>query len=190
MLNVEQIAEWVGQDVFDSAGERVGKLEEVFYSASSGEALFISLKSGLLGRHGGVVPLAGASVGRDYVRLAYTAEQIEQAGGNRAPDTLEREEAGRLAGAYGIELAPGEDYESASAVSERIRTAEETRARAAQLEAEARAREEAADDAQSSARSAGEDAAERATAAREARQEADRAQAELARLEGSRPTAG
>jgi len=187
MTSVERIEDWIGQDAFDSAGERVGKLQEVFYATSTGEAVFASLKSGLFGRHGSVVPLAGASVGRDYVRLAYTSEQIEQAGGSGAPASLDREEAARLGAAYGIETAAEEDYESATAAAERVRSAEEARRRAEELEAEARHREEAAQNAASTARSAGEQAADTVEQARQARTEADRARAEAERIESADP---
>ena len=91
MLNVDQIEEWLGQEVLDADGERVGKLDEVFYSDGSGEAVFAAVKSGLLGRHSSTVPLAGASVGRDYVRLAFTAEQIDRS----TSEVPAREEAER-----------------------------------------------------------------------------------------------
>ena len=43
MLGVEEIEDWVGQDVFDSGGERVGKLQEVFYLTRTGEATFATI---------------------------------------------------------------------------------------------------------------------------------------------------
>jgi PRC-barrel domain len=188
VASVERIEDWLGQEVFDSAGERLGKLEEVFYSTATGEAVFASLKSGLFGRHGSVVPLAGASVGRDYLRLAYTAEQIERAGGDGAPESLDREEAARLGQGYGVELPAEDDYESASAAAERLRNAEEARRKAEELEAEARQREEAAENAASAVRSAGEQAADTVEQARHARTEADRARAEADRIERSDPS--
>jgi len=97
MLSVDQIEEWLGQEVTDSGGERIGKLDEVYYSVRSGDAVFASVKSGLLGRRSSVVPLAGASVGRDYLRLGYSAEQIDGAGSDVAPKgALGRDDARRL----------------------------------------------------------------------------------------------
>jgi len=68
MLSIEQVEEWVGQEVVDVDGERVGKLDEVYYSTTTNEAVFAVVKSGLLGRHSSLVPLAGASVGREYLK--------------------------------------------------------------------------------------------------------------------------
>jgi len=186
MLSVEQIEDWLGQDVLDSAGERLGKLDEVFYSSRSGEAVFASVKSGLLGRHSDTVPLAEASVGRDYVRLAYGAEQIERAGSEvRGGDTLGREDARRLGELYGIELSAEDEFESASVINERREQAKQTRRQAEALEAEAHRRAADAQDAQSTAAQAGEQASEKAERAKQARADAERARAEAEQLPGA-----
>ncbi len=178
MLNVDQIEEWLGQEVVDSAGERVGKLDEVFYSSSSGEAVFAAVKSGLLGRRSNVVPLAGASVGRDYVRLAYSTEQIESAGSDVAgTEGIERDDARRLGEAYGVQVAPEDDFEAAGAINQRREAAEEARRQAEALEEEARRRELEAQDARGTAQEADQDAAQKASEAERARAEAEQARA-------------
>jgi len=55
MLEVEHIEAWRGQEVHDTHGESLGKLDEVFFDARTGEPLLLSIKSGLLGRHYGLV---------------------------------------------------------------------------------------------------------------------------------------
>lgn len=183
MLSVDQIEEWLGQEVLDMNGERVGKLDEVFYSSSSGEAVFASVKSGLLGRRSSVVPLAGASVGRDYVRLAYDAEQIDRAGSEVNPDDgLDNEQGRRLGELYGVSVAPDDRFEAASAINERQRVAEDARRQAEELEAEAQRRASEAQEAQSTAQGAGQDAEQKAAQAEQARAEAARARAEAERL--------
>jgi|CZKG01.1.fsa_nt_gi sporulation protein YlmC with PRC-barrel domain len=183
MLSVEQIEDWLGQEVLDADGERLGKLDEVFYSTRSGEAVFASVKSGLLGRHSDTVPLAGASVGRDYVRLAYTAEQIgsvsSEVGGQ---DSLGREDARRLGELYGIEVAPEDDFEGASAINQRRVQADEARRQAEELEAEAHRRAADAENARGTATEAGEEAAQKAERAEQARADAEQARAEAERL--------
>jgi len=181
---VEEIEDWVGQDVFDSGGERVGKLQEVFYLTRTGEATFATLKSGLLGRHARVVPLAGASVGRDYVRLAYTGEQIESAGGEDAPETLGSEDALRIGGAYGVQIAPEDEFESAQVVRERIRASEEAHRRAEELAAEADRQAAEAQEARAASTDASREAQEKQERSERARAEADRARAEADRLAG------
>ncbi|MGI8412253.1 MAG: PRC-barrel domain-containing protein [Solirubrobacteraceae bacterium] len=182
MLNVERIEEWRGQDVLDSAGEKIGKVDEVYYEATEGEAMLLSVKSGLLGRHTALVPLTDASVGRDYIRVAFTREQVEQA--ERGPDgEVSRKEVQDVSAAFGLELSEGLEVESASLINERRAQAQEARERAEELEAQARqkdeehaAAEQQAQDATATARVAEEDKDEARSAAEEARAAADRAE--------------
>lgn len=183
MLSVEQIEEWLGQEVLDADGERVGKLDEVFYSSGSGEAVFASVKSGLLGRHSSTVPLAGASVGRDYVRLAYTAEQIDHGGSEvKTQDGIGREDAQRLGELYGVSVASEDEFEGASVINQRRQDAEDARRQADELDAEAQRREADAQAAQSDAQEAGQDAQQKGQLADEARSAAERARAEAERI--------
>jgi hypothetical protein len=182
-VSVAQIEEWVGEDVLELGGERMGKLDEVFYPTSGGEAVFIAVKSGLLGRHSSLVPLANAAVGRDYVRLAYSKETIEHADSElKGSDGVDRDSALRLGELYGVLLAAGEEYESASVVNERRQAAEDAQRRAAALEEEARRRETDAHEAQGSAQSAQEQAAAKARESEQARAEADRARQDAERI--------
>ena len=183
MANVEQIEEWLGREALDLEGEKVGKLDEVYYSKASGEAVFASIKSGLLGRRSSLVPLAGASVGRDYVRLAYSAKQIEQAGSEvDVHESVNHDEARRLGELYGIALTPDDDFEGSSVLSARLQASAEARKQAEDLEEQARQRAAEAEEAQGTAHGAEQDAAKRAEESERARAEADRARAEAERI--------
>ena len=76
MPKVESIESWRGQDVLDSAGEKAGRLEEVYYDAAGDEPVLISIKHGRLGHQVKLAPLSDAAVSRDYVRLPFTGEQL------------------------------------------------------------------------------------------------------------------
>lgn len=181
-MGVEQIEEWIGEEVLDLEGERVGKLDEVFYPVSGGEAVFVAVKSGLLGRHSSLVPLANATVGRDYLHLAYSKAAIEHANSDlKGGDGVDRYSARELGDLYGVQIPADEDYESASVINERRRAAEEAQRRAAELEEEARRRETDAHDARGSAQSAQEQAAAKARESEQARAEADRAREDAER---------
>ncbi len=182
MLNVERIEEWRGQDILDSDGQKIGKLEEVYYDAAGGEAMFVSVKSGLLGRHTALVPLADASVGRDYIRLAYTGEQVDRA--ERGPEgEVSRNEVRDLSAAFALELPDGLEVESASLINERHAKAEQARRRAQELELEAQRKadehadaEQQADEAAAKARAAADEKHQAQSAAEEARADAERAE--------------
>src|SRR3954452_11598805 len=69
MIPVENIGDWRGQDVVDPNGEKLGKLEEVYYDGETDQPAFVAVKSGLVSKSLTLVPLDRASVGRDYVRV-------------------------------------------------------------------------------------------------------------------------
>jgi hypothetical protein len=182
MLSIEQVEEWVGQEVVDVDGERVGKLDEVYYSTATNEAVFAVVKSGMLGRHSSLVPLAGASVGREYLRLAYSVAQIDDVGFEvDAGATIGQSDGQRLGAAYGVEVPP-EDFASASSIDERRRAAGEAAARAGELDEEARRRAAEAEDARGAADDASAAAFQKTDDAERARAEAERAREQAQRI--------
>ncbi|MBE2318147.1 PRC-barrel domain-containing protein [Solirubrobacter sp. CPCC 204708] len=69
MIAVENIADWRGQEVVDPNGEKLGKLDEVYYDGETDEPAFLAVKTGLVSKSVTLVPLVRATVGRDYVRV-------------------------------------------------------------------------------------------------------------------------
>ena len=69
MIPIENLGDWRGQDVVDPNGDKLGKLEEVYYDGETDEPAFAAVKTGLVSKSITLVPLARASVGRDYLRV-------------------------------------------------------------------------------------------------------------------------
>lgn len=69
MIPVENIADWRGQEVVDPNGEKLGKLEQIYFDGETDEPVFAAVKTGLVSKSLTLVPLLRASVGRDYVRV-------------------------------------------------------------------------------------------------------------------------
>ncbi len=103
MPTVEGLESWRGQDVLDSAGEKVGRLQEVYYDAAGQEPVLISIKHGRLGHQVKLAPLSDAAVSRDYVRLPFSGEQARRRADELELTATDRqqeaEEARRRAGA-------------------------------------------------------------------------------------------
>jgi hypothetical protein len=70
VIPVENIGDWRGQEVVDPNGEKLGRLEQIYYDGETDEPAFAAVKTGLVSKSLTLVPLARASVGRDYVRVA------------------------------------------------------------------------------------------------------------------------
>ena len=59
MIPVENIADWRGQEVVDPNGEKLGKLEEIYFDGETDEPVFAAVKSGLVSKSLTLVPLRG-----------------------------------------------------------------------------------------------------------------------------------
>jgi len=73
------VAEWHGKMLVDSAGEKIGKLQDVYVDVETDEPQFATVKEGLIGRHLTFVPLGGISVGPDELQVAVTKERVASA---------------------------------------------------------------------------------------------------------------
>lgn len=161
-MEIERIEEWIGQDVVDVDGEKVGKLEEVYFRGP--EAVLGEVKSGVLARKRLLVPLLGASASRERIRLELLANRLLQEDHSVAGPSLQDLTA--LADAYGSEYALASDQlESATARAERLAAAEAAATRKVEADAEAARRSVDAEDAVARAEEAEVAAAEADAAA-------------------------
>jgi hypothetical protein len=76
---IEDLKEWLGKDVLNAEDDKLGKLEEVLYDIEADVPAFAAVKSGVFGKHVTLVPLSGATAGREYVRVTATKEQFKDA---------------------------------------------------------------------------------------------------------------
>jgi sporulation protein YlmC with PRC-barrel domain len=181
-MEIEQIEEWAGQDVVDRDGEKIGKLEDVYFESGSRDAVFGCVKSGMLGRKHFLVPFADATVSRDHIRVAYSQDEVKDGPQADPGATLESGMQQELARHYGLPAGADRSYESASARAEREARAREATERAEELEklaeekaAQAREAELEADDTHRQAQQAHD---EREQALREAAEARAQARAE------------
>ena len=79
MIPVENIADWRGQDVVDTNGEKLGKLEEIYFDGETDEPTFAAVKSGHDLQVAHARPAGRASVGRDYVRVDRRKAEFKKA---------------------------------------------------------------------------------------------------------------
>ena len=173
MPRVESIESWRGQDVLDSAGEKAGRLEEVFYDAAADEPVLISIKHGMLGRQVKLAPLSDAAVSRDYIRLPFTGEQLGGAPDVTVGDELTAEQCAAVLALFAVRQSSG-PLVGASLLARRNDEVEQARRRADELELTAEDRKREADEASHRAGAASEEA----HAAQRASDQADAAAAD------------
>ncbi len=171
MPTVEGIESWRGQDVLDSAGEKAGRLEEVYYDADGQEPVLISIKHGRLGRQVKLAPISDAAVSRDYVRLAFSGDQLGGAPDVTVGDELTAEQSAAVCALFAVPCPSSGPLVSASRLADLNDEAEQARRSADELALTAEDRKLEAEDAR---RRAGA-AAEEARAAQRAREQAEAA---------------
>ena len=70
----------VGAQLVGAGQEKIGKIDQVFLDDESGTPQWVTVQTGLLGRHESFVPLAGAELaGQGEVRVPYGKEQVKDA---------------------------------------------------------------------------------------------------------------
>jgi len=85
MVEVENVADWRGKQLVDRFGDKIGKLEDVYFDTETERPVFGSVKEGLLSKHLTFVPLEGATATPDGLRVAASKEDVKKAP-NMDPD--------------------------------------------------------------------------------------------------------
>lgn len=140
-LSIERVEDWLGRPVVGSDGEKIGKLDDLIFTAG-GAPLFAAVSTGLLGRRTSLVPLAEASLTPDHVSVPYTKDQIKAAPQLDDPAEMNGEMETAAAEHYSLparQRGEGDGYVSAG---ERARQTEQAR----EADAHARELEDRADD--------------------------------------------
>jgi hypothetical protein len=78
-IAIEDIKQWLGQDVLDPNGEKLGKLDQVFWDAELDIPTFAAVKSGTFAKRLTLVTLAGATAGRSHLRIGVDKGRFKKA---------------------------------------------------------------------------------------------------------------
>ncbi len=101
------LAEWRGRELIDCNGEKIGKLEDVYFDIESDEPQFGTVKEGWIGRHLTFVPLIGVAIGPDSLQVAVSKEQVKSAANIRLEgDELSPAEESALYHHYELNYSP------------------------------------------------------------------------------------
>lgn len=72
-------SEWHGKDLVDRDGQRIGKLEDVYFDVVTDQPQFATVKEGLLGRHLTFVPLTEITIGPNDLQVSASKAQVKDA---------------------------------------------------------------------------------------------------------------
>src|SRR5918911_3858664 len=103
-ITLEQLSGLRGAPVYDSADQKIGKVEEIFLDNDTDVPEWIGLGTGVFGTKRVLVPVAGADVGSDAVRVPYSKDIVKGTPDIDA-DEISQETEQQLYGHYGLEYS-------------------------------------------------------------------------------------
>lgn len=102
MTTQNNIRDLFNTTAFDSNGEKLGDVQEVFVDDHSGQPTFVEVKHGLFGMSSSLVPLKGHRLQGEDLQLAFSKDRIKDAPDVNADEGLTPEEQNRIFEHYGI----------------------------------------------------------------------------------------
>ncbi len=80
MFEVEDIRDWIGKDVGDNEGLKIGSLETIYFDTATQLPAFAAVKTGIVGRHRLVlVPLEGSTVSPNHLQVTPDKKAVKDA---------------------------------------------------------------------------------------------------------------
>jgi stress response protein YsnF len=76
-MTLDRLEQLRGTPVYDSAGEKIGSVEEVFYDEQTRRPEWIGIGTGFLGTKRVLVPVEGSSLEGDAVTVSYAKEHVK-----------------------------------------------------------------------------------------------------------------
>jgi uncharacterized protein (TIGR02271 family) len=101
MTTIDQLRQMQGNSVVAQDGEQIGKIEEIFVDYETREPEWLGIGTGLLRTKRVVVPVAGAEIDNDIVRIPYSAE-IVKSSPDVDDDQIPQEVEAELYSYYGV----------------------------------------------------------------------------------------
>jgi uncharacterized protein (TIGR02271 family) len=101
MTTLEQLRQMEGQSVIAQDGEQIGRIDEIFVDHETREPEWLGIGTGFLRTKRVVVPLAGAEVEDDVIRIPYSSE-IVKSSPDVDDDQIPQEVEAELYSYYGV----------------------------------------------------------------------------------------
>jgi len=100
------VGDWRGHDVVLASGDKLGKLEDVYYDADSDEPVFLAVKSSLMSHKQVLVPVGDAHATPDHLTVAWSTDDIDGAPTTKPGEELSADDEERVFRRYGLDYTP------------------------------------------------------------------------------------
>lgn len=94
--NTRTHADWIGADLYDSNGDKIGTIENIYLDDQSGQPEWLTVSTGWFGTSTQFVPIAGTTAHDDGVKVPYSTDHIKDAPSVDADEHLDAGEERRL----------------------------------------------------------------------------------------------
>jgi uncharacterized protein (TIGR02271 family) len=105
MIGTSEIQRVPGATAYDSSGDKIGKVDQVYLDDQTGEPTWITVNTGLFGTSTTFVPLEGATFDGDALRVGYDKDRVKDAPRLDVDQHLERDQEDELYRYYGLSHA-------------------------------------------------------------------------------------
>jgi uncharacterized protein (TIGR02271 family) len=103
-FTMERASQMRGETVYDSSGEKIGKVDEIFYDDDTNTPEWIGVGTGFFGNKRLLVPVQGASATDDGLTVAYDKARIKESPDISGDEVDEQTEA-QLYSHYGLQAS-------------------------------------------------------------------------------------
>jgi uncharacterized protein (TIGR02271 family) len=101
-LQKDELLQQRGQDLYDSDGDKIGKIEEIYLDADSGEPEWALVNTGLFGTKSSFVPLRNARDDGGSISVPFDKSQVKDAPKMDPDGELSHDEENELYRYYGV----------------------------------------------------------------------------------------
>jgi hypothetical protein len=103
MADLENVSQWQGQNVIDSDGDKIGKLEDVYVDTETDRPAFGVVQVGVFGRHRwAFVPLDGVTVGPGHLQVRASKKTVKDAPSLEPKGELAKDDEEGIYAHYGM----------------------------------------------------------------------------------------
>jgi sporulation protein YlmC with PRC-barrel domain len=106
MSGLSNVGDWRGHDVFTTDGDKLGKLEDVYYDADTNDPSMLCVKTGMLSHNQVLVPARDVVATPDRLTVAWPHDDLDGAPTTSPGEELTAEDEQRVFRHYGMEYTP------------------------------------------------------------------------------------
>ena len=103
MTDVSEVLEWHGRTVVATDGDKLGKIEEIYFDQETNRPEWALIDTGMFAGKSSFMPLQGATSDGEQVIAAYSKDQVKAAPQIKPTRTISQPEEAELYRHYGVE---------------------------------------------------------------------------------------